>query len=139
MLRATFLVGLLAAGVTSPFAPGLPYEAGHRGVDFAAFPGQVISAPISGTISYVGVINAVGTITISHGARRVSLQPVLALVVIGQAVTKGEVIGRVSVAKYHCSNCLHIGVRENGKYINPTFLSRASLLPIGRSSWIDGS
>lgn len=136
MLLATFVTALLSAGVTAPFAPALPFGPGHRGVDFEATAGQAITSPISGEVTYVGYINSVGTITISFGTRKMTLQPVIPLATRGEKVKRGEVIARVSNAKYHCSNCIHIGVRESGRYINPTFLSESSLLPVGLSSWI---
>lgn len=131
------LIALLVAGVINPFAPPLPYGPGHRGVDFAATPGQTVRAPGAGQIAFAGTINGVGTVTITVGTKKVTLQPVLTTLTVGSQVAKGEVIGRVHSAAYHCTNCLHVGVRDGGRYINPLYLSRSDLLPVGRSVWID--
>lgn len=131
------LIALLLTGVLTPFAPPLPYGAGHRGVDFSATAGDLVAAALSGRVSYVGRIAGVGTITITAGSKKVTVQPVAPLVAAGQEVRRGEVIARVQIAKYHCSSCLHLGVRINNKYVDPLMFTRGQLLPVGRSSWVD--
>lgn len=128
---------LLLTGILTPFAPPLPYGPGHRGVDFSASPGAPVTAPISGSVSYVGRINGVATITLTSGSRKVTVQPVQARVKVGQVVKTGEVIGVVQLANYHCTACIHLGVRDNDKYIDPLMFTRQQLLPVGRSVWVD--
>lgn len=132
------LIALIATGITAPFAPGAPYGPGHRGVDFAAVAGDPVTAPIAGELSFVGTVAGVGTVTISVGSRKVTLQPVSSTLSPGSHIERGAIVGRVQHVKYHCT-CLHVGVREKERYVDPTFLSRSQLLPVGRSSWISVS
>ncbi|WP_309107000.1 peptidoglycan DD-metalloendopeptidase family protein [Arthrobacter sp.] len=114
--------------------PDKPWLSGHRGVDLKAEdPAQVIS-PESGTVTFVGVVVDRPVITIDHGGIKSSFEPVESTLVVGTAVSKGDVIGTVLAG--HCGDapCLHWGVRRGEEYLNPLSFVRdlrpSVLLPL---------
>ena len=113
--------------------PATVYGAGHRGLDLAARPGDRIRAPMRGTVTFAGRIHDRSIVSITSGSRIVSVEPVTASVSIGQQVSAGDVIGVVGIGG-HCSlRCVHVGMRIDGTYVDPS-LSRRRLLPLGRRS-----
>ncbi|KQX07186.1 MULTISPECIES: murein hydrolase activator EnvC family protein [unclassified Leifsonia] len=118
-------------------APVTRYSAGHRGIDLAAASGTPVLAPTDGTISFAGTVVDRPLLTVDHGdGVLVSLEPVLASVVEGDAVARGQPIGAVADGGHCGGGCLHVGVRVFGEYVSPlafiTGLPRAVLLPMGR-------
>ncbi|MFD1212515.1 M23 family metallopeptidase, partial [Arthrobacter sp. GCM10027362] len=111
-----------------------PWLGGHRGVDLAAAPGLAVSAPAAGTISFAGWVVDRPVITIDHGnGLRSSFEPVASDLKKGDAVARGDPVGRLS-GQGHCSGpCIHWGVRRGEQYINPlqfvTDLRPSVLLP----------
>lgn len=100
---------------------------GHRGVDLAGSPGQLVVAAASGTISWVGVIAGVPMLTVQHpDGLRTTYQPVEALVPQGSAVSAGQVIA--SLVDGHClaQACLHWGLRDGDTYLDPIAWLRGS-------------
>lgn len=127
---------LIIAGLLQPFRPPLPYGPGHRGIDLTA--SAAVTTPLAGQVSFVGQVGGVATIVISEGSVRVSFQPVTSRVRVGQHVQRGEVIGvSTSAPKYHCSSCLHMGVRVGGEYVDPLKHFGKRLQPVGQGAWID--
>ena len=113
--------------------PATIYGAGHRGIDVAARPGDRVRSPISGTVTFAGRINDRSIVSVTNGRRIVSVEPVTAAVGVGQQVSAGDVIGVVGIGG-HCSlRCVHVGVRIDGVYVDPS-LARRRLLPLGRRS-----
>lgn len=87
------------------------FSAGHRGVDLPASDGMIVLAIGPGTITHVGEVAGVGSVTVDHGMVRSSYLPVRPAVAEGDVVTAGAVIGYVSGS--HCPvTCLHLGVRR---------------------------
>ncbi|MEO5317223.1 M23 family metallopeptidase [Arthrobacter sp. CC3] len=117
--------------------PDKPWLSGHRGVDLqAAADGGPVTAPESGTVSFVGVVVDRPVITIDHGnGLRSSFEPVESSLAAGAAVSKGDVVG--TVVQGHCASlpCIHWGVRRGEEYLNPlslvTDLRPSILLPVG--------
>lgn len=117
--------------------PDRPWMSGHRGVDLQSVAdGAPVTAPESGTVSFVGVVVDRPVITIDHGnGLRSSFEPVESSLTAGAAVSKGDVVGTVMIG--HCSStpCVHWGVRRGEDYINPlslvTDLRPSILLPVG--------
>ncbi|KQR80720.1 peptidase M23 [Arthrobacter sp. Leaf337] len=117
--------------------PDKPWMSGHRGVDLqAAADGGPVTAPESGTVSFVGIVVDRPVITIDHGnGLRSSFEPVESSLATGAAVSKGDVVG--TVVQGHCASlpCIHWGVRRGEEYINPlslvTDLRPSILLPVG--------
>ncbi|MDR1861814.1 MAG: M23 family metallopeptidase [Candidatus Ancillula sp.] len=98
------------------------YDAGHRGVDFAAEPDDPIYAPEDGELTYRGSTFGTPTITFSTDGLKNTFQPAASDLKKGTQVKKGEIIGRVSSAEEpHCEvSCVHWGVRdEDENYLFP--------------------
>ena len=95
--------------------PG-PYAAGHRGVDLAGSPGQAVRASLAGTVGFAGSIGGKPVVTVLHGGRRTTYEPVVASVERDQVVAAGDVLGRLVVTDSHCfpAACLHWGLIEGG-------------------------
>lgn len=113
-------------------APATPWGAGHRGLDLAAADTRVV-APVSGVVSFTGVVvdRGVMTITTDNG-HKVSLEPVTSVVSPGTQVKAGAYIADLNEG--HCQTlCLHLGLRVPDDYRSPRLelgvLQRAVLLP----------
>ncbi|MBF5080678.1 M23 family metallopeptidase [Quadrisphaera sp. INWT6] len=123
--------------------PGRPWQAGHRGVDLAAAPGQAVLAPVDGVVVAAGRVAGRGVVSIrSASGWRATLEPVDAAVAVGQVVSRGQVVGALSApgagGAQHCAapGCLHWGVRTGSGaqvvYRDPLSLLRrpVRLLPV---------
>jgi murein DD-endopeptidase MepM/ murein hydrolase activator NlpD len=108
--------------VLRPFdPPDKPWLSGHRGVDLgSASDGGPVTAPESGTVSFVGVVVDRPVITIDHGnGLRSSFEPVRSTLKKGASVAKGAVVGTLLAGHCGPSPCVHWGVRRGGEYLNP--------------------
>ncbi|WP_314192827.1 M23 family metallopeptidase [uncultured Arthrobacter sp.] len=108
--------------VLRPFdPPDKPWLSGHRGVDLgAASDGGPVTAPESGTVSFVGVVVDRPVITIDHGnGLRSSFEPVRSTLKKGASVAKGAVVGTLLGGHCGSSPCVHWGVRRGEEYLNP--------------------
>ncbi len=110
------------------------YEAGHRGADLAAHPGEAVLAGAQGRVFFVGQVAGTPTVSIDHGnGWRTTYQPVIATVSKGQEVKAGQRIGTVTGG--HCAAwCVHWGLTDGTRYADPmAFLSepQVRLLPHG--------
>ena len=121
--------------------PPSPYASGHRGVDLAGAPGQAVHAALPGTVGFAGSIGGKPVVTVLHGGRRTTYEPVVASVQAGQEVAAGDVIGRLTVTDSHCfpAACLHWGLIEGTGdaqvYLDPLALvggGPVRLLPLWR-------
>ncbi|CAN5656381.1 hypothetical protein BH24ACT13_BH24ACT13_10120 [soil metagenome] len=115
--------------------PPVRWAAGHRGVDLAAAPAERVRAAGSGVVGYAGRLAGRGVVTVIHGGLRTTYEPVTAVVVAGQRVLAGDVIGRLEPATGHCPgrSCLHWGLLRGDVYLDPLLLVRrgpSRLLPI---------
>ena len=112
--------------VTRPFdAPANPYGSGHRGVDLAASPGQVIRAAGPGTVIYAGPLAGRGVISIQHAdGLRTTYEPVQATIATGVQVLLGQVIGTLLAGHAGCpaAACLHWGLKGGEVYLDPLLL-----------------
>jgi len=121
--------------VVEPFrAPAHDYGPGHRGMDIAAQPDAVVRSPAAGVIAFRGMVVDRPLITIDHGAGYVTtLEPVTSTLAPGDAVAAGESVGAVGLGGHSPRGALHVGVRIDGRYVNPHGLfgavPRAILLP----------
>jgi murein DD-endopeptidase MepM/ murein hydrolase activator NlpD len=133
--------------VVRPFRPPpSPYAAGHRGVDLAGAPGQAVLAALPGTVGFAGSIGGKPVVTVVHGGRRTTYEPVVASVAAGDVVTAGQVLGRLAVTDSHCfpAACLHWGLIEGSGdgqvYLDPLSLvggGPVRLLPLWREEPVD--
>ncbi|CAA9385235.1 MAG: Membrane proteins related to metalloendopeptidases [uncultured Nocardioides sp.] len=117
--------------------PADPWGAGHRGVDLAGHAGQVVRTALPGTVAFAGSIAGKPVVTVVHGARRTTYEPVVATVAVGDPVSGGQPIGRLSVLHGHClpAACLHWGLRRGDTYLDPLTLvggGPVRLLPLWR-------
>jgi murein DD-endopeptidase MepM/ murein hydrolase activator NlpD len=117
------------------------YASGHRGVDLAGTPGQSVLSALPGTIGFAGSIGGKPVVTVVHGGRRTTYEPVVASVHRGQEVAAGDVLGRLVVVDSHCfpAACLHWGLIEgrgdDEEYLDPLSLvggGPVRLLPLWR-------
>jgi murein DD-endopeptidase MepM/ murein hydrolase activator NlpD len=101
--------------------PDKPWLSGHRGVDLkSASDGGPVTAPESGTVSFVGVVVDRPVITVDHGnGLRSSFEPVASTLAKGDAVAKGEILGTLLVGHCGPTPCVHWGVRRGDEYVNP--------------------
>ena len=116
--------------VVRPFvAPPTPYAAGHRGVDLAAAPGDVVGAAGAGTVRFAGAVAGRGVVVLAHtDGITTEYEPVRPLVHAGQAVRGGQPLGRVAGRHAGCpASCLHWGARRGTTYLDPLSL----LAPLG--------
>ena len=117
--------------------PAGPYAPGHRGVDLAGAPGQPVLAALPGTVGFAGSIGGKPVVTVLHGGRRTTYEPVVATVGRGHQVAAGDVLGRLTVTDGHCfpAACLHWGLIEDETYLDPLTLvggGPVRLLPLWR-------
>ena len=114
--------------------PASPYGPGHRGIDLPATPGDAVIAPVSGTVSFVGTVVDRPLLSIRlEDDTVVSLEPVDASdLSVGDRVLRGEQIGVVAEGGHCASECLHLGVRVEERYVNPMrfFFAKPVLLPL---------
>lgn len=116
--------------VLAPFvAPLQPWAPGHRGIDVAA-PGGVLRAPADGVVHFAGQVVDRPVLSIDHGEGVLSsYEPVVASVVEGESVRRGEVIGVIEAG--HCATtCVHVGVRVDGEYRNPLLWLGGAIRPV---------
>ena len=117
--------------------PETTYGAGHRGIDIGAPAGVTIVASADGVVTFVGSINYVPIVTVTHSdGIRTTYQPVTATVRQGETVRAGHIIGTLG-AGHAASPCLHFGVLQGDKYLDPLVWLSARravrLLPDGTS------
>lgn len=116
--------------------PDTRWGAGHRGVDLAGSPGQVVRSALPGTITFASVLAGRSVVVVDHGATRTTYEPVVASVSVGDVVEAGHPIGRLELRQSHClpAACLHWGLIRNPDdvYLDPLSLvgaQRVRLLP----------
>ena len=100
--------------------PAQPWLAGHRGVDLRLDVGAAVVSPVDGTVIYAGMLVNRHVVSVEHGNFRSSVEPVNPTVVVGQQVTRGQIIGYLEPSNAH--DGLHWGVRLNRVYVDPLTL-----------------
>jgi len=116
--------------------PQTSYGAGHRGIDIGAPEGTPVASAADGVVTFVGVIDGVSMITVTHGDVRTTYQPVAPSVATGQTVAAGQVIGTL-LPGHGETTSLHFGVLQGDTYLDPLSwlggqaTQRVRLLPDG--------
>ena len=106
--------------------PTQPWLAGHRGVDLTGPDFAPVLAPADGNVSYNGWIVDRHVLVINHGDLRSTLEPVISDLVVGSEVQRGQVVGQLAAHEAsHCPRCLHWGVRQGSRYLDPLLLVSA--------------
>ncbi|PKQ25120.1 MAG: M23 family peptidase [Actinobacteria bacterium HGW-Actinobacteria-4] len=102
--------------------PPQPWNAGHRGIDLVAQPGQTVQTPGPGVVTFAGTVVDRGVVTVLHAnGLRSSLEPIDPAVQAGDRVDARQVVGHVQDGSGHCSprHCVHWGLRDGERYLNP--------------------
>lgn len=113
--------------------PAHRYAAGHRGIDFVASTGDPFISPTDGVVTFSGKVVDRGVLTIQvTELLLVTFEPVITDLNVGDTVAKNQIIGSVASGGHCQKECLHIGVREKGEYVNPLkfFGFKPILLPL---------
>jgi murein DD-endopeptidase MepM/ murein hydrolase activator NlpD len=115
--------------------PAQPWLAGNRGLDLAGRPGQAVHAAGAGVVTFAGRIAHVGVVSVTSGALRTTYEPLQVTVHPGQAVERGDVLGRLARRGSHClpATCLHWGLLRGEDYLDPLALlglEQVRLLPL---------
>jgi murein DD-endopeptidase MepM/ murein hydrolase activator NlpD len=105
---------------------------GHRGVDLAARPGQTVRSAGAGVVVFAGTVAGKPVVSVQHdGELRTTYEPVVAAVVAGRRVERGDPLGTVEAGHDGCSAdaCLHWGLRRGrDDYLDPLPLVRAAII-----------
>jgi murein DD-endopeptidase MepM/ murein hydrolase activator NlpD len=115
--------------------PVQPWMPGNRGVDLAGHPGEAVRAAGAGIVTFAGQIAHIGVVSVTTGALRTTYEPLRVKVHRGQSVTRGTVLGRLTLAGSHClpEACLHWGLLRGTAYLDPLALlglEQVRLLPL---------
>lgn len=112
-------------------APSGPYAAGHRGVDLSSRVGAHVRSASPGRVAYAGLLAGRPVVAVHYRHWRISYEPVRPAVAVGAIVTAGQHLGTLAAGTHCRVPCLHWGVREAGRYVNPWRLvaGRVRLLP----------
>jgi murein DD-endopeptidase MepM/ murein hydrolase activator NlpD len=108
-------------------APATPYGPGHRGIDLAVAGGAEVRAVEAGTVRYSGTLAGRGVVSVVHADGLISTyEPVAGVLEVGTPVAAGEVLGALEGGSpaSHCAggDCLHLGARRGGSYLDPLLL-----------------
>ncbi|MDO5745357.1 MAG: M23 family metallopeptidase, partial [Micrococcaceae bacterium] len=100
-----------------------------------ADPGNQVSAPSGGIVSFVGHIVDRPVVVIDHGSGLLtSLEPVRSTLARGAIVGPGDEVGMIGTGAHCTRRCLHWGLRLDGQYIDPLLTLRDTrpsvLLPL---------
>jgi murein DD-endopeptidase MepM/ murein hydrolase activator NlpD len=113
---------VLPGPVIEPFAPVGLYG-GHWGVDVDVAEGEVVVAPLDGTVSFAGEVAGVRSVTVRSGQYRVSLSYLASVDIgVGAVVRRGDPLGTAGHAHGHAG--LHLGLRHGDRYVDPVLFSR---------------
>ncbi|MEU6130419.1 M23 family metallopeptidase [Saccharopolyspora sp. NPDC047091] len=121
-----FLLPSPGSAVSRPFQPPTTaYGPGHRGVDLAGAPGDVVLAAGPGVVRFAGVVAGRPLVSVEHaGGLRTTYEPVRALVEPGGRVEAGTPLGLLEPGHPGCAApaCLHWGALRGGRYLDPLLL-----------------
>lgn len=104
------------------------WNAGHRGVDLNARPGDAIHASRGGTVYFAGVVAGTPVVSILHAdGVRTTYEPVHRAVSKGEHVTRGQVIGHLADAAMlpetaRAAPGLSWGAKIGDRYLDPMTL-----------------
>ncbi|MFA9444734.1 alpha/beta fold hydrolase [Egicoccus sp. AB-alg6-2] len=123
-------------------APVHEFGAGHRGVDLAAAPGDVVVSAGDGVVAHAGDVAGTTWVTVAHpDGVTTSYGPLTAIAVrSGQEVTGGQRLGVVAAGGHGPAgddHGLHWGARRGGVYVDPLTLLGPAKLPslVGPGGW----
>ena len=111
------------------------FSSGHRGVDYLSTFNSPVMAAADGVITHAGLIANRWTITVTHNNLRTTYEPVKPIIIFGEFVKQGQIIGYLQQTGSHCfpESCLHFGLKEGKAYLIPSIKNNRSyprLLPL---------
>jgi murein DD-endopeptidase MepM/ murein hydrolase activator NlpD len=116
-----------SAVITSPFGmrkhPVTGLQAMHNGVDYRCTIGQPIGAIADGVINFAGMAGHSGLlVAVDHTDGMQSLYAHLSATDMqaGKQVSAGAVIGKCGNSGRSTAPHLHLGIKQNGQFIDPT-------------------
>ena len=100
---------------------------GHRGIDYAVPPGTRVRAAGAGVVSFAGTVGSIRAVTIQHAAGYATTYSHLATVEVraGDEVGQGTWLGTSGSAHPGGIDGVHLGVKLNGRYVDPASLMRS--------------
>lgn len=100
--------------------PSHPFGTGNRGIKYATAPGDPVRTMAPGRVRFAGQVGGLLHVTVEHPDQRLSSYSGVAAIEVrvGQEVNQGDVVATAG-------DLTHIGVRENGSYIDPDSLINA--------------
>ena len=117
--------------------PEQDWNAGHRGVDLSALPGEPLRAPAHGTVRFAGAVAGKPVVSLEIDGWVLSMENVDADVATGDEVFAGHTVGRVATPAHCAEGCVHVGVRPVDRetdYRDPlTFFSRGDVILLPQS------
>lgn len=109
--------------VLKDFDPPWPdWLPGHRGLDLRAVDGGGVLTPVSGVVAWVGHVGGIAVVVIRHGVARATYQPVSSSLSVGTHVSSGQLIGTLTHGEHCPMECLHWGLKIDGRYLDPRAL-----------------
>jgi hypothetical protein len=123
--------------------PGSPYGAGHRGVDLAATPGEVVRAAADGVVVHAGPVAGRVWVSLDHAdGVRTAYGPLAQVTVDSrERVRGGQRLGALASGGHGHGgrdDGLHLSARRDGTYIDPLALlasrGRPSLVGAGQAA-----
>jgi murein DD-endopeptidase MepM/ murein hydrolase activator NlpD len=111
------------------------FSSGHRGVDYLSTFNSPVMAAADGVITHAGLIANRWTITVTHNNLRTTYEPVKPIIIFGEFVKQGQIIGYLQQTGSHCfpESCLHFGLKEGKAYLIPSIKNKRNyprLLPL---------
>jgi murein DD-endopeptidase MepM/ murein hydrolase activator NlpD len=129
-VRFSLIAGSFSWPASGPITSGFGWRidpifhrrALHTGIDIAAAWGTPVEAAQAGSVLYAGWMTGYGNVVVlDHGAGVSTVYAHLSSYSVrpGQAVARGEVIGRVGSTGWSTGPHLHFEVRQDGQPVDP--------------------
>ena len=134
-LRQPLRIGHATSGFGMRLHPILHRMQAHEGLDFGAPRGTPVWSAADGHLVSAGRAGAAGNmVRVRHAdgyaSEYMHLQKFAPGLKTGEPVAKGEVIGYVGSTGRSTGPHLHLGVKHNGRYLDPESLSDVSDTPV---------
>ncbi|MFZ4516806.1 MAG: murein hydrolase activator EnvC family protein [Microthrixaceae bacterium] len=97
--------------------PAGPYGPGNRGLEYATFPGDEVTAIGPGMVAFAGRVAGRSVVAVVHpdGLRSTYTGLATTSVAVGDVVEAGTPLGRTAAS-------FHLGVRRGRRYLDPAAL-----------------
>ncbi len=104
--------------------PDGPYGPGHRGLDLDVEVGALVRASADGIVGFAGRVVGVTWVSVDHGGGiRTTVGDLADVVVVrGDVVRAGDVLGRFAGSPHPDASGLHFSARRDGRHVDPRTL-----------------